>query len=347
MARYLPSAPVAARRGRALTVAGVVLCSALVLTACSRGTDTEARAAGAEFDEPVEIVNCERTEVFDAVPQRIISQNNHVTEILIQMGVGDRIVGMGYGEATNVLPEAEEQFRSITSLAKEYPTREQVLDLEPDFVVAGMTSALSETAGYTREDLDGEGINTFLFSEYCGDGFPDIDLLVEDYRQLGQVLGAETAAEELIDRILGELAEVTEALDAAGVEPVPTFFYDSGQDQPLTIGGTGIGNLIAEYAGAENITPEGEKPYFASSWETIGERAPEAIVILDYGSASVEEKIDYLRSHPIMATTPAVRDDRFVVVSLGDFFESGRLTTSVRTIAEGLHPEAFSDAEQP
>src|SRR5699024_5106320 len=185
---------------------------------------------------------------------------------------GDRIVGMGYGEATNVLPEAEEQFRSITSLAKEYPTREQVLDLEPDFVVAGMTSALSETAGYTREDLDGEGINTFLFSEYCGDGFPDIELLVEDYRQLGQVLGAETAAEELIDRILGELAEVTEALDAAGVEPVRTLFYDSGQDQPHTLGGNRICKRIAEYAGAQNIPPDGEKTLLSLCLDNKGDR---------------------------------------------------------------------------
>ena len=42
-----------------------------------------------------------------------------------------------------------------------------------------------------------------------------------------------------------------------------------------------------------------------------------------------------------MATTPAIRDNRFVVVPLDDFFESSRMVNSVETIAQAFHPEAF------
>ncbi|WP_420749815.1 ABC transporter substrate-binding protein [Rhodococcus sp. O3] len=318
-----------------------VAAAALLLTGCSRGTVITTDTTVEPFAEPVTITNCDRTVTFDAAPQRIVSMNDHVTETLIQMGVGDRIVGMGYGEKSDPLPETAEQFRAIPALAKEYPSSEQVFDLEPDLIVGGMRSAFDEKIGFGRDTLEASGIGTFLFSEYCGQGFSDIGLLVNDFAQLGVILGAEEAAAELSERITSGLDAVGTRLDAAGVRPIRTFFYDSGEAEPLSVGGVGIGNLIGKYAGLENITAEGSKPYFATSWEIVGERQPEAIVVLNYGSTRAEDKITFLKNHPIMATTPAVRNGRFVVVPLDDFFESSRMVTSVETIARALHPEAF------
>ncbi|MGX1768170.1 ABC transporter substrate-binding protein [Dietzia sp. NPDC055343] len=318
-----------------LVVAGVAL------TGCSRGEAIESSGGGETFAEPVTITNCEREATFEAPPQRIISMNDHVTETLIQMGAGDRIVGMGYGEQNDVLPEVAEQFHAIPSLAEEYPTWEQIIDLEPDMVVGGMRSAFDEKEGRSRDALEAQGISTFLFSEYCGEGFPDLGMLDTDFEQLGRVLGVEDGAEDLTERITRDMNEVRESLDEAGVSGIPTFFYDGGEAEPTTIGGVGVGQLIGEYAGADNIFTEGEKPYVTTTWEILGERQPEAIVVLDYGATSAEDKVAYLRNQPIMSTTPAVREDRIVVVPLSDFFESSRMTTSTETIARALHPQAF------
>lgn len=316
----------------------VAVGSVLVLAACSRGDAIEAGTETASFDEPVSITNCDVTQQFDAPPQRIVSMNDHVTEVLIEMGVADRIVGMGYRNATPT-PETADEFARIPGLADEYPTKEQILDLDPDLVVGGMRSAFNDKEGRARQSFTDTGIPTFLFSEYCGSGFPDIGMLETDYTQLGDVLGVEDAAKGVIDGVVAGLGEVQGDLD--GVTPTPTFFYDSGEDVPTTIGGVGVGQLIADYAGAANIFPEGERPYLDTTWEIIGERAPQAIVVLDYGDTSAQGKIDFLKSQPIMATTPAVQRDNFVVVPLDDFFESPRLVTSVDTIARHLHPDRF------
>ncbi|MGJ5667244.1 ABC transporter substrate-binding protein [Rhodococcus aetherivorans] len=331
-------------RDAAAVLAALTVATA-ALSGCSRGADTGATPPAAAFGEPVTITNCGRTATYDAPPQRIVSMNDHVTEILIQMGVGDRIVGMGYGEKDDPLPETAEQFRAIPSLAAEYPTYEQIRDLDPDLVVGGMRSAFDDKTGRGRDALEQAGIRTFLFSEYCGAGFSDIALLENDFAQLGALLGTEEQAAALTESITAELDAVRARLEQAAVAPVRTFFYDSGEAEPLSVGGVGIGNLIAEYAGADNITAEGPKPYFTTGWEVVGERAPEAIVVLDYGATSAEDKIAYLKNQPIVATTPAVRNDRFVVVPLDDFFESSRMVDSVATIARGLHPAAFTDPE--
>ena len=64
-------------------------------------------------------------------------------------------------------------------------------------------------------------------------------------------------------------------------------------------------------------------------------------MVLDYGATSAEDKIAYLKAQPIMATTPAVREDRFVVIPLDDLFESSRIVPAADTIARGLYPQAF------
>lgn len=318
-----------------------VMAAGIALAGCSRGEATESSGAVESFAEPVTITNCDRETTYDAPPQRIITMNDHVTETLIQMGAGDRIVGMGYGESDDVLPEVADQFHAIPSLAEEYPTWEQIIDLEPDMVVGGMRSAFDEKEGRSRDALEAEGISTFLFSEYCGEGFPDLGMLETDYAQLGEVLGVEDGARELTEQITGGLTEIREALDDAGISGTPTFFYDSGEDVPMTIGGVGIGQLVGEYAGADNIFVEGEKPYVKTTWEILGERQPEAIVVLDYGATSADDKIAYLKAQPIMSTTPAIREDRIIVVPLSDFFESSRMVTSAQTIASELYPQAF------
>ncbi|MEH6623626.1 MAG: ABC transporter substrate-binding protein [Dietzia maris] len=328
------------RRHPRITLA-TLLVAGVALTGCSRGEAQQAAGSTEPFADPVTITNCDREATYGAPPQRIVSMNDHVTETLIQMGAGDRIVGMGYGEQDDVLPEVAEQFEAIPSLSEEYPTWEQIVDLEPDLVVAGMRSAFDDKEGRSRDALEAAGINTFLFSEYCGEGFGDLSMLETDFSQLGRILDVEPGARDLTDRITGEMREVRETLDASGVTGTPTFFYDGGESEPTTIGGVGIGQLIGEYAGADNIFSEGDRPYLTSTWEILGERQPEAIVVLDYGATSAEDKIAYLRAQPIMSTTPAIRENRIVVVPLSDFFESSRMTTSTETIARELHPHAF------
>lgn len=319
-------------------IVAITSAAAVMLTGCSRGEAAETEPGAAAFETAVSVTNCDVTQKFDTPPQRIISMNDHVTEVLIDMGVADRIVGMGYQDATPTA-EAAEEFSKIPGLADEYPTKEQILDLDPDLVVGGMRSAFNEKEGRSRETFTDLGISTFLFSEYCGSGFPDIEMLSNDYTQLGEILGAEEAAKDVTDGVAEGLAAMRDKL--AGVTPTPTFFYDSGEDVPTTIGGIGVGQLIGDYAGAANVFPEGERPYLKTTWEIIGERAPQAIVVLDYGDTSAQGKIDFLKSQPIMATTPAVRANNFIVVPLRNFFESPRLVKSVDTIARALHPDRF------
>jgi iron complex transport system substrate-binding protein len=216
-------------RRSAITLVALSAATIVALTSCSRGESVGAlESTRAAFSKPVSITNCERQATYDAPPQRIVSMNDHVTETLIEMGVGNRIIGMGYGDKDNPLPAVADQFKAIPSLASEYPTFEQIRDLDPDLVVGGMRSAFDDKNGLGRDRLEDSGIQTFLFSEYCSSGLSDIDVLRTDFTQLGDILGVPEGARALTTSITGRLDAVTARLDAAGVTPTRTFFYDSG-----------------------------------------------------------------------------------------------------------------------
>lgn len=311
----------------------------VLLTGCATSKDDANPAANqpASSGDRVSVTNCQRDVTIDAPAQRIVSMNGHVTEVLIRLGLTDRIVGTAYPDNE---PPAEfaEEWAKIPELSKEFPSMEQILDVEPDLVIGGMTSAFDEKAGRSRDAFAEHGIATFLFSEYCSEGAFDVDMVTEDVRQIGALTGVEDAATQLADSVSGEMDHISSAV--ADAPPVPTFIYDSGTDEPLTVGGVGVGQLIVSSAGGENVFADRDRPYASASWEQVAERAPEAIIIMDYGDNTAEQKIAFLKDHPLMRTTPAVKNDRFVVVQLSDFFEGPRMVDATRTVASFLHPDA-------
>lgn len=312
---------------------------ALALTACATSQQdpgSVATPAPTAFSEPVTLTNCDLELTFDAPAQRIISMNDHVTEVLLELGLGDRIVGMGYRKATP-LPQYADEWARIPAMADEYPTMEQILDADPDLVVGGMSSAFNEKEGRSRDLMGQHGIATFLFTEYCSNDAFDLDMLYTDYTNLGRITGTEPAAEELAESVTTDMTEIRKKVSDG--EPVPTFIYDSGDKDVYTVGGVGVGHLILTYAGGANLFGDGDRPYSKTSWEQVAERSPEAIVVLDYGDTSAEEKIALLKQQPLMQTTPAIINDRIIVVPLDDFFESPRMISSTRAIAEQLHPD--------
>ena len=73
----------------------------------------------------------------------------------------------------------------------------------------------------------------------------------------------------------------------------------------------------------------------------VGERAPEVIVIDDYGDTSLEEKIAFLKENPALATVPAIQNDRIISVTLCESFASSMTGDTVEKFAKAFHPDCF------
>lgn len=76
------------------------------------------------------------------------------------------------------------------------------------------------------------------------------------------------------------------------------------------------------------------------SWEEVVDRAPDLIVVVDYGNGpDGEAKIDSFTDHPAVAKIPAVQDDRFLVLPQNAVNPGPRLAEGIEQRAAALYPD--------
>ncbi|CAM5414118.1 MULTISPECIES: ABC transporter substrate-binding protein [Streptomyces] len=312
----------------------------LPLAACGSGDDgkasggAEAKAAGF----PYTVTNCGVRTTFQAPPRRAVTMNQHTTEIMLALGLKDRLAGTAYLD-DKVLPQYEKDYKSVKVLAEKYPSYETLLGANPDFVYGGYASAFDKAEGRERAALEKSGIKTRLNIEYCAQGKTGVQQLAQEIREVGATFGVRDRAEELVRK-----AETT--IDATkaklkGVAPASVFVYDSGDTAVHTAGGKGIGNEIITLAGGRNVFADQRRNFADVSWEQIVERKPEIIVIYDYGGTTVEAKKKRLLDDPALQDVPAVKNKRFAVLPLSSAVLGVRVPDAVRSLAGQLHPDSF------
>lgn len=135
--------------------------------------------------------------------------------------------------------------------------------------------------------------------------------LVEQVRQVGELLGAEAAAANLLERCDAKLQEITSEAER---RPVWTALaYSHGGAGGLVAGAGTTNDEILRLAGMRNIAPRAG--HTALSFEELLVLDPD--VLLVGGEADSQESggtLAVLRSEPALAGLAAVAEDRIVVL---------------------------------
>jgi iron complex transport system substrate-binding protein len=287
---------------------------------------------------PLTIQNGDNVLVFEKTPERAISLNGHTTELMLALGLADKMVGTAYMNHP-VLDTLKAYYDRIPILSDGTgsPSLEVVLGVEPDFTF-GRLSAYRDTAVATVPALQQLGINGYIVTGTLIKG-ATLDDVFTDISNLGLIFDIQERAEALIQSIGDEIAEI-ESVVAEAENPVSVLVFDSGTDQIYTTGKALQTHLI-ERAGGRNVFDDVDETWANVSWEEAVARAPDVIVINDYGQVSAEDKIAMIKSNPAMSSVPAVQNDRFVVLPLPSAFEGVRNPEAVRTLAKGFYPDLF------
>ncbi|GCD45520.1 ABC transporter substrate-binding protein [Streptomyces paromomycinus] len=330
------------RRSRGALRALISAALLLPLAACGTGGDGDAKASGGATAKaagfPYTVDNCGVRTTFEAPPERVVTMNQHTTEIMLALGLKDRLAGTAYLD-DKVLPQYEKDYESVKVLAKEYPSYETLLGANPDFVYGGYSSAFDKAEGRERAALEKAGIKTRLNIEYCAQDKTGVQQLAQEIREVGATFGVRDRAEALVKKAEASIDATKDKLK--GTAPASVFVYDNGDSAVHTAGGKGIGNEIISLAGGRNVFADRAKTFTDVSWEQIVERKPEIIVIYDYGGTPVAAKKKQLLGDPALKDVPAVKNKRFAVLPLSSAVLGVRVPDAVRSLAGQLHPDAF------
>ncbi|MGI5119361.1 ABC transporter substrate-binding protein [Marinactinospora thermotolerans] len=326
------------RRPRAFALPAALACAALV-AGCGAGPAEPAAdpATGSAEGRPLTLDNCGVEVSVTAPPERVVTMNQHVTEVMLALGLEDRLVGTAFLD-DEIVPEYRDAYEKVPVLADEYPSFEDLLAAEPDFVYGGFASAFDETQGRGRAALADAGILTYQNIEQCVDEVT-VGTVEEEIRNVAAIFGVEERGEELISEMNDELARTEAALE--GVDPVDVLVVDSIGATVFTSGGSGIGSDLIARAGGRNVFDDVDDTFADVSIEQAAERAPEAILFYDYGSTGIEDKRAAVLADPLLAGTPAVERERFAVLPLTSALVGIRVGDAVADIAEQLHPGVF------
>jgi iron complex transport system substrate-binding protein len=288
---------------------------------------------------PVTVQSCGRQVTFTEAPTRAIANDVNLIEMMLALGLRDRMVGYTGVSGWKTLDEGlRAGIAELPELSAKYPTREVLLGAEPDFFFAGWNYGMKVGGEVTPETLEPLGIKTYELTESCIFVGPkaksSMDDMYNDILNLGRIFGVEAKAEDLVASYNTRLADIT-----AGVEPTTplrVFVYDSGEETPFTAGAYAIPTALIEVAGGVNIMGDLEKSWATVAWEPVVERNPEVIVIVNYGDVTAEQKIAFLESNPAFANIDAVKNDRYVVLEYVEATPGPRNIRAVEKLVAGF-----------
>ena len=325
-----------------MRVPALLLATSLCLAACSTADEqsTDPAAVG-----PIE--NCGEQVTVDQTPERVVSLNQGSTEILLALGLGERIVGTATW-TDPVLEEFAEQNATIPRLADNEPSLESVLDTEPDFVTASFRNTLGEGGVAERDQFHELGVGTYLSPADCvgkvadsGDGERETpfteDLLFREITELARIMDAEEAGEELVADLQDRL-DGAARVDASGVSAM---YWFANSESPYMAGCCGAPGLISTTLNLENVFDDTTQEWPQINWEVVAERDPDVIVVGDLTRKSqtaetADAKIAYLESNPVTREMTAVREGRFIAITGAEMNPSLRTIYGIETVSEGL-----------
>lgn len=307
-----PHRPVVTLLGALAPVSLLAACAAGGPTPSPQPTADPGDAPAAVADQyPLTLDNCGFPVTVDSPPERVVTIKSSTVELMLALGLGDRVVGAAFldGPLPDV-PGAEE----IDVIADSAPGQEAVLTLEPDLVFAGWESNFAADSAGERSALDTLGVATYVAPSACkSEGYmPDpltFDVVFEEIEQAGELFGVADRARDLVDEQRAALAEVEP--DARGLTAL---WYSSGNDVPYVGAGIGAPQMIMDAVGLENVAADVHDTWTSYGWEQIVEDDPDVLVLVDAEWNTAANKIEQLETRPATSLLTAVQEERYLIV---------------------------------
>jgi len=304
----------------------LALIFALALAGC--GKDDEAapkETTDKSSDKSYTVVDDRGVEItFDQVPETVISLQPSNTEILFELGVGDKVIGV------TEYDKWPEEVKNIEKVSDTMTVNvEKVIELNPDVVFAYTIGGEEQV-----QQLESAGVKVFVIK-----AADSVDDVYGDIEQIAQVMGIEDKGKDLVEKIKGQFAELKEKTDKIEqkkkvyfeIAPAPDIWsIGSGTFQQELIAAAGIENMYADQNG-----------WFSVTEEDIINRNPDAIITtVNYGKDPTEE----IKSRKGWQSITAIQNGAVYELNANILDRPGpRIAEAAELMAKTIYPELFEE----
>ncbi|NIM02556.1 ABC transporter substrate-binding protein [bacterium] len=268
-----------------------------------------------------------REVAFDHPPQRIVSLDPSITEILFALGLNNEVVGV-----TDYCDYPQQAKSKLKVGGYIDPNIEAIALLEPDLVV----TTLKTNTPRLIEQLEDFGIKVFVLDP------KKIEDIFENISSLAKLTYREKEATELLGDLKERLRGVRKKV--AGISR-PGVFLEMGKDPLISVGRGSFAHDLIEIAGGRNVVAQSSSSYRRYTLEEILLADPEVIIICSMtpDDPCLAQKEWWKK----WANMSAVRNGRIYVVEANLLTRPGpRMVDGLTEIAKAIHPEIFPGRER-
>ena len=313
------------------------------------------QAADAHTQYPLTLENCGQKITYTHAPERAVALGQNSAEILLLLGLQDRMVGTAFWPS-KVLPQLADANAKVKLLTVEMPRLESILAEDPDFVAAALPSLIGPNSKVAkREDFEKMGVPTYLSPGTClasgtaKDAYGSRDQLWSPelaYREiddLSRIFDVPARGQALIADLKARVEKARQTAEKAGLAGKSYLFWFSSPSpsaDAYVAGKNSASGYIATVLGGRNaVTNETEWP--TMSWESIIATQPDVIIVatLDRNRWELdkpEAKIKYLTTDSATREMPAVKNGAIVVMDGSAMNPSVRTIYGAEQVAESL-----------
>jgi iron complex transport system substrate-binding protein len=295
----------------------VLIAGTLVLAGCGRNDGTEKRTVTDRFGKEA---------VISARIDRIISTAPSNTEIIVDLGLGDKLAAVDIHSAGIAgVPEDAVRIDFV------YPDAETILGLNPGVIIA---------AGH---NITGSGEDPFKLISESGIAVfyiptsSSIDEIYRDIAFVAEILDVREKGDGLINDMKRQIAEITAA--GSGITGKTSVYFEISPAPFLVSTGrnTFLHEMI-EIIGGRNIFDD-VTGWIAPGAESIMEKNPDVILTnVDYAESPVEE----IKSRDGFNTVKAVTNNRiYLIDSNSSSRPSHRIVTALKQMAAAVYPDVY------
>ena len=287
---------------------------------------------------PLEIDNCGYALEIDGPPQRVVTIKSTATEMLLSLGLAERIVGIGFQDGP--LPDdLAAMGADLVVLSDKLPSQEVVLETEPDFIYGGWESNFAADGAGERPGLTQLGVASYVAPAACRSVKPtklSFEGLFDEMAELGIIFDVAPAADSLI----AEQKQILETIvpDERGLTAL---WYSSGTKTPYVGAGSNAPAMIMEALGLENMFADVDEGWTSASWEAIVDANPDVLILVDAAWNSAAQKKQLLAENPITAELDAVKNQRYLTIPFPASEAGVRNVPATRDMADQLQALDF------
>ncbi|MBX8545549.1 ABC transporter substrate-binding protein [Pseudomonas cichorii] len=326
------------------------------LAALIAGLSLSTPSLAAPTQYPLTVENCGLKLTFEHAPRRAVTIGQSGTEMLYELGLGDRLVGTSLW-FNDVLPRFKAQNDKVERLADNDPSFEAVIGKRPELVPVQLEWMVgAQGVVGTRQQFHDLKIPTYIMPSDCegkdnlvgADGTRlepfRIDTIYKSIEQLSQIFDVQDRGQQLVAELRNRLAHAVANVKQNKERDVSAVFWFSSADiniDPYVAGRKGIPDFMLNNLGMRNIV-ESDEEWPTVGWETIAKANPDILVIarMDrrrFPADDYRRKLEFLKSDPVTRNMDAVKHDRIVIIDADAMQASIRLFTGIEELAEAAN----------